>query len=83
MGTFGRSGGVGPWGPARYSILLTSTEDLKMTKTSPKPEEKTDETVKSKVDPAAANLDNPRPAPRWKPDPAVEEDNDLFNDMPV
>ncbi|WP_158514316.1 MULTISPECIES: hypothetical protein [Nioella] len=52
-----------------------------MTKPNPKePEEK----GQSKVDPAAARVDNPRPAPRWKPDPAVEEeDDDLFNDMPV
>jgi len=38
----------------------------------------------SKVDPAAATAETPRPAPRWIPDPAVEdEDDDLFNDMPV
>ena len=52
-----------------------------MTKDSLKsPEEKR----QNKVDPAAARVDNPRPAPRWKPDPALEEeDDDLFNDMPV
>lgn len=52
-----------------------------MTKDSPKT---ADSKGQDKVDPAAVRTDNPRPAPRWKPDPALEDDDDdLFNDMPV
>jgi hypothetical protein len=56
-----------------------------MTKDSPKAEQTKGQ---DKVDPAAVQTDvqtdTPRPAPRWKPDQAVdEEDDDLFNDMPV
>jgi hypothetical protein len=56
-------------------------EDRRMTKDSPKAEQTKGQ---DKVDPAAVQTDTPRPAPRWKPDPVVdEEDDDLFNDMPV
>jgi len=52
-----------------------------MTKDNPKAP---DEKAQTKVDPEAANAQHPRPAPRWKPDPAQEDkDDDLFNDMPV
>ena len=41
---------------------------------------------KGKTDPAATREDDPRPAPERKhPDPAADkdEDDELFNDMPV
>lgn len=76
-----RQGRVFGLDPKTPRPLLRKMEDRQMTKPNPKaPEEK----GQTKVDPAAARVDNPRPAPRWKPDPALEEDDDdLFNDMPV
>lgn len=48
---------------------------------------KTVEETKDKTDPAATREDNPRPEPHWKhPDPKTDQDDDddeLFNDMPV
>lgn len=51
-----------------------------MTEPTPKPAEDED---KAKGDPAATRADSARPAPRWTPDPKAEDDDDLFNDMPV
>ena len=49
-------------------------------------DKKTQDAEKKQVDPAATREDDPRPDPKWKhPDPAMDEDDDdeLFNDMPV
>ncbi len=51
-----------------------------MTATKSDPKVKPDE---AKEKPPHADAEHPRLQPRWKPAPEKDDDDELFNDMPV